>query len=101
MTGNTITVRGSQVVPGRLIVNQNYDPRWRTDNGRLVDASGLLGIELDSLGPFEVHLRYRDWQFLVGLLISAFSAAAALWIALRKPRRTNSEEEMAAGAWLP
>ncbi len=60
---------------GTLTVNQNYDPAWVSTVGHVVDAGGLLGVELPpTLGKIE--LRYRPAAPRTGALISLSSLAA-------------------------
>ena len=45
-TPNTIVVHVSMREPGRLLVNQNWRPGWRTSIGTVVSEKSLLAIDL-------------------------------------------------------
>ena len=63
--------------PAILVVNQNYYPSWRAQDGRPVTGhNGLLSV---AVGPHDrsIELRYRRTSFAVGLVVSA-----VCWLAL-------------------
>ncbi|MFO0726539.1 MAG: hypothetical protein U1E65_22325 [Myxococcota bacterium] len=57
--------------PGRAVVQQSFDPGWSADRGRVFDAAGRLGLEVESGGP--VLLRYRPPGFDLGLFTCALT----------------------------
>jgi hypothetical protein len=60
-----------------LVVNQNWYPNWRAEDGRPVTSKG--GLVSVSVQPEDttIELRYSRRSFLVGLIVSAIS-----WIAV-------------------
>ncbi|MBZ0273464.1 hypothetical protein K8I61_15605 [bacterium] len=83
---STIRAIFSMTAPGTIVVNQNYDPRWRADVGRVVDAGGLLAVELAQPAT-QVKLRYRDTPRAIGLAISLATLAGLLATVAWKKRR--------------
>jgi hypothetical protein len=67
--------------PGRLVIEQSYDPGWSADRGRVFDARGRLGLEAEAGGP--VVLRYRPPGFDLGLLTLCFALCLWAFLALR------------------
>lgn len=86
LSPNRIVVEAELHHPDTLIVNQNYDRRWRTSAGRIKSHEGLLAVELSKTGVYEMSLRYVPWDVYVGLAMSALSFAVAL--VYRRVRRT-------------
>ncbi|MCB9477083.1 MAG: hypothetical protein H6685_09435 [Deltaproteobacteria bacterium] len=79
LTENTIRVEVETTRPGRLVINQNYDPAFRVTPGVLRPQDGLLSVDLTQPGRHSVELRYRPWSVLVPILLSlAFMAAVAV-----------------------
>jgi hypothetical protein len=62
--------------PSVLVINQNYHPAWRTDQGDLFERDGLLALRLSEPGPHTIHLRYLPRTFLAGLIITILSLTA-------------------------
>ena len=82
-SANRIDVSVDQAVPGRLIVNQNFNEGWAADTGRVSDADGLLSVVLDTPAKGTIRLRYRPFSFFLGALISLL--AAVLFFRRRSP----------------
>jgi hypothetical protein len=63
-----------------LIVNQNYDKRWRVENKETMNFTGLLSAKV-SPEDEKVTFYYLPATFLIGLAISIFSFifAIILW----------------------
>lgn len=64
-----------------LLVNQRYDPGWRTADGRAVESRrGVLAVRV-SPGDVRVALRYRPPWLWAGCIFSAAGllAACAMW----------------------
>jgi hypothetical protein len=65
--------------PSKIIFNFNYDPRWSTEQGAVVNHNGLLAVRLphtDSRNQ-TITLNYRDGWFLVGFIF--FLIAGVVW----------------------
>lgn len=64
--------------PARILVNQNYNPHWRSDVGTVVDSDRLLAVDVPA-GKHLVTLRYRDYTsylfFAISLATFGFFAA--------------------------
>lgn len=77
-----IRVRASGA--GSLIINQNWDPWWVANGGRLVSRteSSLLSMPIVS-GESEVVLRYRSTPFLVGSIVSLATLVCAAVVVAR------------------
>jgi len=106
LTPNRIRVEVAVEMPDTLVVNQNYDPRWRTDAGAITSLRmdtpahllvGLdekwvssvkydrthrefrrLAVRLDEPGRYTVTLRYRPLDAYLGATVSAVTWAACL-----------------------
>lgn len=74
---NRIAAVVETAAPDRLVLNQNYDPRWRSGDGRVVDHGGLLALELAPAGRRLAALEYRPYGFYAGAALSLLSLAAA------------------------
>jgi hypothetical protein len=56
--------------PDRLIINQRYDPGWKSKNGRVENHNGILSVSLERLGSYPVKLYFFPLSFYLGVLIS-------------------------------
>jgi hypothetical protein len=63
--------------PGRLLVNQNTAPGWRSDVGSVVDYDGKLAIDLPS-GARSVRLTYTPPTLVLACALSALGLAMCL-----------------------
>jgi len=57
--------------PDYLIINQNYNPGWRSTSGYTQDYGGLLSIRLDKPGKQNIVLHYVPREFWIGLGLSS------------------------------
>lgn len=73
---NTIVANVTAVVPGTLVINQNFSRHWQADRGQVISVTGLLAVRLEDVGTYEVRLRYRPPSFRLGLVVTALSAVA-------------------------
>jgi hypothetical protein len=65
--------------PSSIILNFNYDPRWSTNQGTVVNHNGLLAVKLTAVDSrnLSIVLNYSDRLFLVGLAF--FLVGLVLW----------------------
>jgi hypothetical protein len=70
---NSITAQVNLPKPDTLIINQNYHRDWHTDHGKIFEKNGLIALQLDEPGSYEVTLRYISRSFFTGLIISILS----------------------------
>ena len=74
---NNIFIQADIKIPGRLIINQNFDKNWKADKGEISEYNGLISLQLNDTGKKIVRLIYFPKIFLVGLAISVISLFAA------------------------
>ncbi len=87
---NRQTVEVDTSGPARVVLNQNWDPGWRADRGRLAsDGAGRLVIELDRATRAALHLEYRPPYWEEGLLCAGLGLAG-VGLALFWDRRSRS-----------
>jgi hypothetical protein len=65
---------------GTLLINQNYHPGWHSSVGRVIDANGLIGVELPK-GKHRVRVRFRPRSAVFGgaITLAALVCAFAWW----------------------
>jgi hypothetical protein len=72
ITYNRLTVSTGKnfTEPSSMVLNFNYDPRWTTSQGMIMNHNGLLAVELS--GDYKRNqpliLNYRDRLFFLGVL---------------------------------
>jgi hypothetical protein len=78
---NRLTVSTGQnfTEPSEIVLNFNYDPRWSTNHGAIVNHSGLLAVKLPGRNNQNrsIVLNYSDPMFLAGLAF--FLAGVVVW----------------------
>lgn len=69
--------------PDTLVINQNYHQGWESKQGEVFPRHGLIGVQLEKAGRYQVNLEYSPKVFRIGLVISLFSLilACAFWFA--------------------
>jgi len=67
---NKIIAKVSLLESDTLIINQNYDKYWRSDLGKPISHYGLLALNLDKKGDYEVKFSYVPLSFYLGLVVS-------------------------------
>lgn len=80
-----LDLRAEMARPGRLIVNQNHHPGWKSSVGAVVSHQGLLAVDLPP-GTHDVVLTFRPRSALGGHLVS-LAALASLVVVVRRARR--------------
>jgi len=84
--------------PGRLVINQIEDANWRTSEGRIVEGTGLLAVDLTRPGRYEVRLWYVPVLFYCGLAVTVLSLAGGVALILLVGRRRRGSRD---GAQAP
>ncbi len=79
-TPHSIRFRAQLARPATVLVNQNFAPQFGANVGTVHSHDGLLAVDLPA-GTSEVTLRYRDWKFIFGAIVT-FATIAFL---LRRP----------------
>lgn len=75
---NSIMIQAEVNKPDTLIINQNYHQDWHTDHGKIYNQNGLLALQLDKTGHYNIKMRYFSRSFYLGLLISLLSLTAVI-----------------------
>ena len=89
ITMNSVDVTVYSDGPNRLIINQNYDIDFVSEQGPALEQDGLLAVDLEQAGEHRISLRYRPPHILAALYCSAGSlilVMALLLLAWRKAR---------------
>lgn len=74
--------------PERLLINQNYHTAWRSTVGAVVDADGLLAVDLPA-GQHTLVLRFLSRAAWGGLAVSLVAAAACVLVWRRAGRKRD------------
>jgi hypothetical protein len=78
---NRIVVRASLERPGRLLVNQNWHPGWRSSVGTVLSDDGLLAVDLPA-GQHEVELTFKPMSAIAGGVVTAVALVSLLLLVL-------------------
>ncbi len=70
---NSIFIEVNLQTPDTAIINQNYHKSWHTDHGQIFNMNGLLAIQLNETGSYQITLYYIPLSFYAGLAISILS----------------------------
>ena len=77
---NSIIIQVKLHKPDTLIINQNYHRDWHTDYGKIFDKNGLIALQLDEAGTYNITMRYISRSFYFGLMISILSLAMVIFV---------------------
>jgi hypothetical protein len=77
---NSIIIQVSLQKPDTLIINQNYHKDWHTDHGKVVDKDGLIALQLDEAGTYNITMLYISRSFYLGLIASILSLAIVIFV---------------------
>jgi len=79
--------------PDTLVINQNFNPNWISDHGKVVSYNGLLAVRLDEPGQYNIILRFVPRRYLLNLKLTALTflilAAAWFWMGRKKLEPSN------------
>jgi hypothetical protein len=89
---NEMIVNVDQVSPDQLIINQNYDPSWKSNLGKVFDANGLIGVDLNKPVKGKIVLSYRLKSFYIGLITSVMTLIVCLIYFFGKKRKIKIEK---------
>jgi hypothetical protein len=87
-TPNVLRYDVDAPAPSVLVINQNYDPSWRTVSGAgsTFSDNELLAVPVKA-GKSQVVLRYLSMPALYGLAITIFAVLCALMLVrIERPR---------------
>jgi hypothetical protein len=84
---NEIVVHAQMSSAGRLLVNQNWHPGWRSSVGTVVSDEGLLAVDLPA-GENDVKLAFRPRSATAGAVVTlvALGSLGVLLLAARRGR---------------
>ncbi len=89
-TATVIALAVEASEPATIIVNQNFDPGWRSSRGQVTSHNGLLAVrDLPPGSRYVVTLKYSSRALLIGLAASAISLAGLVWWTLSRMRRSD------------
>jgi len=91
MTMNTVSVTLNATATDRLIVNQNYDLDFVSEQGPVVEQNDLLALDISQTGKQTVRFEFRPPHVLRALWVSAISLAVVLALLLATLRRKGIE----------
>lgn len=98
---NRIVVRTAMATAGRLFINQNWHPGWRSSVGQIVSVDGLLAVELPA-GAHDVTVSFEPRSALAGGVVTLVGLAALLGLAfVRIPFRRGAVLRTGALVLLP
>lgn len=87
---NTIKVNVKIFEADKLIINQNYHSGWKANKGEIKSYEGLISIDLQQRGEYDVTLKFSPDYFWIGLFISGISFIGSLTHCLRKAVRNRA-----------
>jgi hypothetical protein len=92
-TPNKITLSVDGAGVDYLIVNQNYDPNWKTPDRAVLNHGGLLAVEVSPTDSGrDIVLYYSPTSFKIGLLVT-LASLAVIWHVLRVRHKPRSRKK--------
>ncbi|MFH1134220.1 MAG: hypothetical protein V1735_07080 [Nanoarchaeota archaeon] len=76
---NVFTVSVLPLRDDLLVLNQNYDPGWKSSAGPVVNSDGLAAVWVRA-GQQTVTFRYLPTSFLTGLAITLLAIGAGIYL---------------------
>jgi hypothetical protein len=64
--------------PCTVVINQNHDSDWTSEDGPVERRAGLLAVRVPEAGAHHLRLRYRPHAFFVGLCVSVLCVVVLL-----------------------
>lgn len=98
-TPNRLELAAELAKPGRVLVNQNWHPGWKTSVGEVENVSGLLAVALPP-GHHTVALRFLPRSALGGALVTLAALGVLVWL-VRRGKGPLSSREVLVGALVP
>jgi len=86
---NRLKLSFSANSPLTIVINQNYDPNWKSNKGLVKEYNGLISIETDALGANELTLVYSPKIFYISLFLSTISLVIAIYLLCYNKRFIN------------
>ncbi len=92
-SANEIAVELEPTAPATLVINQNFDRRWRSSHGEVLSHEGLLAIrDLPHGSAYTLTLKYSSPAFLIGLAVTVVSLAVVIGAWVGNVRRRGGDE---------
>ncbi|HWL88715.1 MAG TPA: hypothetical protein VNO21_23090, partial [Polyangiaceae bacterium] len=103
-TPNAIDLRAELTQPGRVLVNQNWHPGWRSSEGAVENDNGLLAVALPA-GKHDFVVRFLPRAAVGGAAISLATLGVLLWLARRRrappPQPSTLHQRRRGGSMSP
>jgi len=80
---NRLRVQASLDRADMLVLNQRWNPAWRTTAGAAQEVDGLVGVWITDPGELTVEYRYRSPGFTMGAIVSLCTLLLGFGLALR------------------
>ena len=90
---NEIIIDVMQKTADVIIINQNYAPEWRCDEGEICNDNGVLAVLLPNPKNGIIKLRYKPVSFYWAALISVVSFMGAVVYFARNNKVCHSREK--------
>jgi hypothetical protein len=89
--GNIVKATVNVGEPDTLVINQNFNPNWESDQGAVVSYNGLLAVRLDEPDQYDVSLRFVPHRYLLNIKLTAlvFLILAAAWFWMGRKARES------------
>jgi len=91
ITMNTISVRLQNDAPDRLVINQNYDKDFISEQGPVLEQDGLIAMDLPEVGSHDILNEFRPPHILRALRVSAVSLLIVLCLLALSYRSRKGE----------
>ena len=86
--GNRLRFTVKSEGPGHIVINRNFSKNWVSDF-EIENYRGQTGIKITEPVETVIDLRYRPFTFILGLFVSVFTIALAVFFAAPWQRKTS------------
>ena len=63
-----------------LILNMNYNKNWKSNLITIGQYNGLLSLNINKMGQYNVVIKYLPFSFFIGLIISFISITLGIYL---------------------